>query len=395
MLGQLDRAQVRALHERAAAYYGAPFMEAARQALAEAMADGRGDSRIAPTQTAPTNEEIEALARGRRGVVGAWTHQTQDMARAHWAMERALAWQSHLFQAGWFDAAGEIVTAVCDVLARWGQRDLSKGLLRRSIETLEGLNRAVAQGNLAVMLQEEGHLAEALATYEQVYQTFAAQGTQQQMSVSLSLMSVVYHRMGKYDLAIEKGEAAIQIARRSEDEKHLGTVLHRLSVFYLSKEDHETALARSQEAEELDRKIGNLEGLSTDLHQQGLIFNRMDRPIEAFERFRESLEIARRIGDESGVAGSLGELGKLLMTSGRMREAITAFNEALEIYRRQGNPSMGMILEFLGAVHEMQGEHVAALEKYQQAQQICQRAYPAGLPKIERSIARAREKLGG
>ena len=51
-----------------------------------------------------------------------------------------------------------IVNAVIDVLARWGQRDLAKALLRRSIDTLEGPNRAVAQSNLATLLKDEGRL---------------------------------------------------------------------------------------------------------------------------------------------------------------------------------------------------------------------------------------------
>ena len=74
-----------------------------------------------------TEEQIGALARGRAGVVGTWAHQTEDLAPARWAVERALAWGSHLFQAGAFDAAGEIVNAVYGVLARWGQRDHAKG----------------------------------------------------------------------------------------------------------------------------------------------------------------------------------------------------------------------------------------------------------------------------
>ena len=80
----------------------------------------------------------------------------------------AAAWHGsdHLFAAGEYEAAGEIVTAVYDILARWGERDRAKALLRGSIDTLEGGNKAVAQGNLATLLKDEGKLAEALATYE-------------------------------------------------------------------------------------------------------------------------------------------------------------------------------------------------------------------------------------
>ncbi len=379
--GQLDRAQTRALHERAAAYYGAPFVEAARQAVAQS------------GQTA-TGEQIAKLARFQ--VVDAWTHQTQDIGRAHWAMERALAWQEYLFQAGRFDAADEIVSAVWLVLTRWGQRDLAKGLLHRSIETLDGPNRAVARMNLATMLKDEGRLAEALATYEKVYEIFVALDARQQMASVLTQMGSVYQDMGEYDQAIEKQEASLQIKRERGDEQGQAISLHQLSILYHMEEEYETALAHSREAEELDRKHGDLAGLAADLHEQGIIFNRMGRPDEAYERFRESLEILRRVGDESGTADSLNELGKLLMNAGQMREAIAAFNEALEIHRRQGNPKMGISLELLGFVHEEQGEYAAALEKYQQALHIFQQVGMANEVRIiQQYIARVREKMGG
>ena len=81
------------------------------------------------------------------------------MPQAHAAMERALRWQSHLFAAEEYDPAGEIVTAVYDILARWGERDRAKGLLRGSIATREGGNQAVARMNLATLLMQEGQRA--------------------------------------------------------------------------------------------------------------------------------------------------------------------------------------------------------------------------------------------
>jgi tetratricopeptide (TPR) repeat protein len=383
LLGRLEPEGRRALHARAATFYGAPFVEVARQAVAQS------------GQTA-TDERIEGLARGRQGVVGAWSRQTQDMDHARWAVARALAWQSHLFQAGQFDAADDIVNAVCDVLDRWGQRDQAKALLRRSIETLEGPNRAVAQGNLATMLQDEGRLAEAMAVYQQVYETFAALDARQQMAAALAQMSSVYMDMGEYDQAIEKQEASLQIRREIKDEEGQAISLHQLSILYRMKEDYPTALARSREAEELNRKLGRQVGIASNLHEQGLIFNRMDRPDDAFDRFRESLEIKRRIGNESGAADSLGELGKLLRDAGQIREAIATFSGASEIYRRLGSPKIAAILAFLGNIHEQQNEYAAALEKYQQALVIDEQyGSPRDIEIGRRDIARVREKMGG
>ncbi len=381
LLNPLPADTHRDLHLRAAAFYGTPFVEAARQAVAQS-----GETW--------TDEEIEELARSDPGVVGAWTHQTDDMQHAHWAMDRALQWQHHLFAAGQVNAAGELVTAVVEVLARWGQRDLAKALLRRSIDSREGPNRAVAQGNLATLLQDEGRLAEALEMQEAtnlVYQKLDARGN---LAAGLNQISIIYQRMGDLDCAIEKQQASLQIQREIDDEEGQAASLHQLSILYMLKEDYDAALAHSQQAEVLARKIKHEAGIAKTLHEQGMIFTLTNRQQDAFQRFSESLKIKRRIGNESGAADSLNELGKLYRNSGMMREAIAAFNEALDIYQRQGNPKMGITLALLGQVHEQQGEYIAALEKYQQALSIFQQVGMATyVAEAQQSIAQVREKL--
>ncbi|MBM3123128.1 MAG: tetratricopeptide repeat protein, partial [Chloroflexi bacterium] len=314
---------IRDLHEWAAEFYGRPFVEMARRYAAQS---GRSW----------TEEEIQQLARYH--IVEANTARTDHMAQARAAMGRALAWRDHLFAAGAHDPADDIVNAVYAILARWGQRDRAKALLAESIATLEGGNKAVAQGNLATLLKNEGKLAEALATYEAVYQAFQEAGARSQMAAALAQISYVYQDQGEYDKAIEKSDVALTIRREIGDEEGQAISLHQLSILYMLKEDYGAALARSQEAEALFRKLGREVGVASNLHEQGLIYNRQASAAEAaraasgdaeaaahrqaaFDRFTESLAIERRIGNEAGAADELGELGKLLMDAGRMREA--------------------------------------------------------------------------
>jgi tetratricopeptide (TPR) repeat protein len=382
LLHPLTPEQRRDLHLRAAAYYGTPFVDAARQHVTQS-----GETW--------TDEEIEELARVDQGVVGAWVKQTQDMQRAHWAMARVLQWQHQVFAAGQVDAAGDLVNSILEPLMRWGQRDLAKALLRRSIASLEDPNRAVAQGNLATLLTDEGRLTEALQTYEEGLPFYEQIGAKQQLAARLSNISIIYRQMGDYDRAIDRLQTALELDREQGDEEGQAISLHQLSILYRTKEDYEAALAYSQQAEGVFRKLGINTYVAADLHEQGLIFTLTNHPQDAFERFSESLKISRRIGYESGAANSLSELGRLYRDSGMIREAIAAFNEALEIYQRLGDPKMGANLENLGIVHEMQGEYAAALEKYQQALSIFQQVGMAREASIaQEDIARARGKMG-
>ena len=78
-------------------------------------------------------------------------------------------------QAGQVDAADDIVNAVIRCARPLGPARSGQGpLAPQHRHAGRHLNRAVAQGNLATLLQDEGRLAEALQVYEEVYQTFAA-----------------------------------------------------------------------------------------------------------------------------------------------------------------------------------------------------------------------------
>ena len=371
LLAQTAADERASLHRWAAVFYGQPFVQMARD-------------HIARSGQSATDEQIEWLARDRDGVVGQMVARTDDMAQARGAMARALDWQRHLFAAGEVDAADEIVIAVYDILARWGERDRAKGLLRRSIDSLDGFGKAVAQGNLATLLLDEGKLAEALAIYEELYETFAVLDAKHQMATALGQMGLILQSMGRFDDGIESSEKAHAISKELENEDMQAMSLHQLSILYHQKEDYTTALAHSQTAEVLARKLNNDQFLAVMLHEQGLIYNRMANAVDsdaaraghrqqAAERFQDSLAIRHRIGDEAGTGDALGELGKLLKDAGQMNEAIAAFNEALATYRKLGEPvKTGSVLEFLGSVHERQGQYAAALAKYREALALLQ-----------------------
>jgi tetratricopeptide (TPR) repeat protein len=373
--GRLAEAEQEQLHLRAAEWYREQIL-------------GPYWEQLPPI---PPEEEQEAATT----VLYQLAKQTQDMARARWAVQTGLLWRSHLFAARRWEDAGAIITALWLVLDRWGQRDLTKSLLRESIATREGGNKAVAQGNLATLLVDEGRLDEALATYEEVYHTFEELGAKTNMAVALGQISLVYQHKGDYDRAIERQQASLDIRQEIGDEEGQAISLHQLSIIYHLKEDYPRALETSRQAEALARKVGSEAHVATTLHQQGIILTKTNQPAEAFARFQESLAIFRRIGHEAGAAGSLGEIGKLLMAAGQMAEAIAAFTECLDIDRRLNNPAnMGIDLSMLGEVHERQGQYVAALEKYEQAKRLYRQYAPPNISIIEQKIARVRGKMG-
>ena len=161
-------------------------------------------------------------------------------------------------------------------------------------------------------------------------------------------------------------------------------------MLYRLKEDYPAALARSQEAEALARKLGNEALLADHPPRAGPHLHRAwpaPRPTTrrrrghrqaAFDRFTESLAISRRIGDEAGAARLAGRAGQAADgTQGGCERRSRRSMRRWRLTNAWDNPAqVGIGLEFLGSVHERQGQLAAALEKYQQALESVQQYGP-------------------
>lgn len=400
LLAQTTAEERHVLHRWAADFYGQPFV---------------GIARNYATQTGQnwTDEEIEQRARHDQGVVGLMVARTDNMVQARSAMARALNWQRHLFAANEVMAANEIVIATCGTLARWGEHDRAKELLRRCIASLKGndssqiVTKAVVSQNLATILQQEGKLSEALAMYERGFEIFASVNARQQMAASLSSIASINMAQGNIDKAIENEERSMALSMELGDVQGQAMSLNQLAIMYHMKGAYEASLAHSQKSGYLARKIKDETLTVSSLHMQGQIYVAMANSADSDEdrqayrekaksHFRESLTTLRYVDNEPGIASSLGELGKLLLDDGEINEAIAAFNEALEIDRRLGRPTeVAIDLEFLGMVHERQGEYKAALAKFQEALALFRRYAPHDMTFTENNIARVQAKLRG
>ena len=372
LAGRMTKDERRSAHEWAAAYYGRPFVEMARQMRwpNPAKAGRRSKSRRLPA------------APRRRGADGGPHRRPGPGPRRDGPQPGVAATTSS--PPGEYEAAGEIVTAVCDILARWGERDRAKALLRGSIETLEGVNKAVAQGNLATLLKDEGKLAEALATYEEVYRTFEAAGRQAADGGGAGRRWLVSIRTWASTTRPSRSKMrSLAHAARIGDEEGQAISLHQLSMLYRLKEDYAAALARSQEAEKLNRKLGIEALVAATLHEQGLIYNRHGPRRGDRRRGRDPPRGGRRTlpgepGDQPAHRGR-GRRGRLAGRAGqaaawmpgRCGRRLRRSPKRWRSHQRLGNPAkVGIGLEFLGSVHERQGQYAAALEKYQQALEL-------------------------
>lgn len=358
ILEKMDDDTRTALHMQMAAHYGAPFMDEARRRI------------VAHNITAWPEERIAWLARDSNGILGMWLRQTQNPEHSRRVMADALAWQYHLFQAGQYEAAAHIVRTLVPVLNRWGQHDLSAALLQRTIAASAGAERTPSMTDLATLYLDRGHLAEALAVYEEVYRMLEEQGAKEQMAHILRRIAGAYQQLGNSLQAIQKYEAALRLMREIGNKNGEGLCFYQLSALYRQVEDYRRALMCSQAAKELYSKLDNRAGMAAALYEQGVNLKRLEHPDQALEHLRQSLEIARDIEDTALTLNVLQEISALHRDNGQLDAAIEAARQAAELCQRVDVHKAVLALEYLGRLYEQCGDKDNAAASYEQARRL-------------------------
>lgn len=364
---RLSPPEAAAQHLQVATFYGAPFIDAARRQV------------LARNITSWSEDRIAWLARDANGILGLWLRKgddgglpAQDRARdaasqREQTLQRALAWQHHLTQAGQFEAALQIVQAIVPELNRQGQRELAKSLLQRAIARTENDQSAAAVEYLGKMGLEQGPLTAALSVYEELLGALDPQTDLVQRAHVLIRAGGVHERLGNYAEAIRHFHSALEIARRASEARSEAECLYRLATAYREAGDLRQALVASQAAKERYEALGYPYGLAAVEREQGQILKELGRLESALARFTAGLKICRSLGDQQCIADSLTEIGLLFEKLGRTETAIQVLEEALEHYDYLRGPEHGKVLSLLGRLYTRKQQLDEAVAKFRTA----------------------------
>ncbi|NJN46939.1 MAG: hypothetical protein HC808_11220 [Candidatus Competibacteraceae bacterium] len=201
LLSRVDETKIHVLHLRAAEYFGCTFLNEARRVLA-----ARGQ--------VPSDEAIAALAWGEQGVLQSWT--AWDTPAGRWALQQGLEWQRHLFEAGRFQEAGEIINALAPALLRWGKAGQAEILLRQGLAEQQGALRARTLTHLGMIRADRNEIREAFSFYDQAHQQFVALGLKPQVARAIERIAGLHAVQRDYDQAIRKQEAALKMHRAGQ-----------------------------------------------------------------------------------------------------------------------------------------------------------------------------------
>jgi CHAT domain-containing protein/Tfp pilus assembly protein PilF len=195
---------------------------------------------------------------------------------------------------------------------------------------------------------------DAVARYEQAVHGFQAAGDRPRQAYALYRLARLQRDRGQPREALPLFLRSHEIFRTLQDDHFLIITGTETGTCYKDLADFEHAAASYQEALDLSRRTGDEKEQATVLHNLGTLFQAHGHPWEALRSFRASLELR---GRQSGAAARADEadtltgIGWVYTSTGQWTSAVDAHRRALLLRNRLGDrPQSGISLLQIGAV---------------------------------------------
>jgi tetratricopeptide (TPR) repeat protein len=144
--------------------------------------------------------------------------------------------------------------------------------------------------------------------------------------------------MGQHAAARAEYEAALAIAKQTDDERQQGVVLGQLGTLALAQGDLAEARGKHGEALALFQGIGEVQMEAVAWHLLGVVAQEARDWAKAERCYKEALRIREQIRDLPELAKTCNQLAMVAVGAGRPAEAERWYRRAIELDERIGNP---------------------------------------------------------
>jgi DNA-binding SARP family transcriptional activator/tetratricopeptide (TPR) repeat protein len=232
--------------------------------------------------------------------------------------------------------------------------------------------RAVAlTAGMTTLLRTDGPWAQAVSLQTAAVDIARRLDDQPRLAAALLALGDQWLCTGEFASAQRELEEALKICRDSGDRNGQARALIRLAGTQRLTGEHADALGNLDQAVELLPDPGDRQLKANALTQLGEVREATGDRAAALRDLRKALFIYRSLGDRYGQGRTLYLLGTALWSTGDRSGAIRDLREALELFRELGDrQALANVLTPLGELRGSLGEHPAAARDLHEALEL-------------------------
>ncbi|MCH8127114.1 tetratricopeptide repeat protein [candidate division KSB1 bacterium] len=186
-------------------------------------------------------------------------------------------------------------------------------------------------------------------------------------------IGAAYFYLGDFDAALENYQKSLTALEEIGDKWRTGNRLGNIANVYSDWSDYPTARAYFERALPYRKELDDKRGMAADYNNTGLIHQEMGNYEKALANYQHALELNRTLENQRSIARNLANIANIQIELGDYGDAIAIYGEALPIRRELGDrQGEGNDLGNLGLAYLSLGDYNKALSHFQQALAIHQ-----------------------
>ena len=194
-----------------------------------------------------------------------------------------------------------------------------------------------------------------------------------------TFLATLYYRSGKYADAIVYQDRVISNVRNAKtpDTRTIGVATNNLGLFLKADGKYNEAIEKFQASLELLKKAGDRANEATARHNLGNTYEAKGDYPAAQDCYRQAVIIEQELGDKANEADTLLDLAGVLARQRQSGPALDTYRSALAIERELGDRGMeAYALNGIGDLYKSLDQYDKATETYLQAVNIREDVYP-------------------
>lgn len=165
--------------------------------------------------------------------------------------------------------------------------------------------------------------------------------------------------------ALQAGQKAIQLAKKSGYNEGLAFALKNTGVVYWIKGNYQNALNNYKQADSIFYLIENKTEIANIRNLYGLLFWNLGEYVNAIENYKNSISLYNETNDPEGEAKAIGNLGIIYYELGKYHDALENYLKALKIHESLNDGiAIANVYTNIGLIYRQQQKYNTALSYY-------------------------------
>ncbi len=228
-----------------------------------------------------------------------------------------------------------------------------------------------AFNNLGIIYKNTGKFELAAENCQKAIQLSQISGDSAAIGSAANTMGTVKYYLGEYNTALSWYHRSLSIYKQLNQPDREGTLINNIGLVYSILSDYNRALEYYFRSLKMQEESNNMMGMGLALSNIGIIYFNLGDYSKALDYYERSLKIRLDLNDDFGIASCYSNMGNVYQQKGEPEKAMEYHIKALEIFEEKNDMNNAAVtISCIGYNYLNQAEYEKAISYFSRSRDI-------------------------